>query len=138
MGYISATMKRNDKGFVEGDEVYVWECIDHKHVLKKYPGVFEFFMKNEDGEHTSIFNDKLKKYEFDNLRDFRAAKKMLIEERGEKLYESDIGVDTKVLSKYYYNQPAPDLNIMLYDIEVDYKSQTFPDETVVKIRMKPK
>jgi DNA polymerase elongation subunit (family B) len=138
MSYVSASMKRNEQGFVEGDDVYIWECIDHKHVMRKVPGLFEFYVVHEDGEYKSIFNEPLRKYEFDSYNEFRQARKMLTVERGLKLYESDISADTKVLSKLYYNAKTPELNVCMWDIEVDYATQSFGDDYSCKVRKKPK
>ena len=135
MTYISAIMKRDDKGFINSDEVLVWECIDGKNVLKRYPGVFEFYVRKEDGEYTSVYNEKLTKYEFDTYTEFRQARKYLLQEKNLKLYESDISPDTKVLSKHYYEKPSPKLNVLLYDIEVDYKTISYGNEFVAKARM---
>lgn len=135
MTYISAIMKRNDNGFVTGDDVLVWECIDGKNVLKTYPGIFEFYVKKEGGPYRSVFGDQLEKYEFDTFQEFRQAKKYLLQEKKLKLYESDISPDTKVLSAHYYEKPSPKLNVLLYDIEVFYRTRSFSDDTVVKIRI---
>jgi DNA polymerase elongation subunit (family B) len=128
-------MKRDDRGFINSDEVLVWECIDGKNTLKRHPGVFEFYVKKDDGEFTSVFNEKLTKYEFDTYTEFRQARKYLLTEKNLKLYESDISPDTKVLSKHYYEKPSATLNVLLYDIEVDYKTISYGDDFVAKARM---
>jgi hypothetical protein len=138
MAYISAIMKRDDRGFINNDDVLVWECIDGKNVLKRYPGVFEFYVKKEGGSYTSVFGEPLEKYEFDTYTEFRQARKYLLTEKNIKLYESDISPDTKVLSKHYYEKPAPTLNVLLYDIEVFYRTRSFSDDTIVKIRIPKK
>lgn len=134
MGYISAEMNTNDKGFIDGSDVFVYENIDKKIVIKKYKGIFEFYEKHEDGEYTSVYNEKLIKYEFDDINEFRTARKSFLN-KGIKLYESDISADMKVLSKYYYDKPSPELNIALYDIETAYHSRSFSDDQIVKIRI---
>ena len=136
MSYVSAVQLRNEKGFAEGDDIYVWECIDHKHVRKTYKGIFEFYTEDEDGDYNSIYGTKLKKHEFDTFSDFRMARKMLKEERGMKLYESDISPDTKVLSKYYFNKEAPTLNVLMWDIETSNFAESFSDNHIVDIKIK--
>lgn len=135
MTYISAIMKRNENGFVTGDDVLVWECVDGKNVLKTYPGIFEFYVKKEDGPYKSVFGDYLEKYEFDTFQEFRQAKKYLLQEKKLKLYESDISPDTKVLSAHYYEKPSPKLNVLLYDIEVDYATLSYGGDYIAKARM---
>lgn len=135
MTYISAFMPRNEKGFITEDVVYVYECINHKNILKKYPAIFEYYTKSESGKYTSIFGETLTKVVYDNNKEFRLGKKEAIE-NGEKLYESDIQPETKVLMEHYYGKPAPDLNVLFYDIEVDYVSRKFNDADKVTIRKK--
>lgn len=116
MSYISAVQKQ--------DTVLVWERLDkNTRVCKTYPGVFEFYVAHPKGEYRSIYDEPLKKYEFDTYSDFRDARKYLIDEKHVKLYESDINVPIKVLSKYYYKVPTPTINLTLYDIEVDYRAE---------------
>ena len=134
MTYINATMRRNEKGFAVGDDVLVWECINKKNVLKIYKGIFEFYARNEIGEHKSVFGETLQKYEFDTFDEFRQARKYLSKERNIELYESDISPETKILSKYYYEAETPDVNVFLYDIEVDYKSASYDDDYVARTR----
>jgi len=135
MTYISAFMPRNEKGFITEDVVYVYECINHKNILKKYPAIFEYYTKSDNGKYTSIFGEPLTKIVYDSNKEFRLGKKEAIE-NGEKLYESDIQPETKVLMEHYYGKPAPDLNVLFYDIEVDYVSRKFNDTDIVTLRKK--
>lgn len=135
MTYISAFMPRDEKGFITEDVVYVYECINHKNILKKYPAIFEYYTKSERGQYTSIFGETLTKVVYSSTREFRIAKKEALE-NGDKLYESDIPPETKVLMEHYYGKPAPDLNVLFYDIEVDYVSRKFNDADIVTIRAK--
>jgi len=114
MSYISAKLDRKT------NKVLVWHSENHVTTCKRYPGIYEFYIADKDGEYVSVFNEKLKKYSFDSYYEFEEAKKFLIDEKRIKLYESDIDIEFKVLSKLYYKQPAPKLNITMYDIEVDY------------------
>lgn len=134
MTYINATMRRNEKGFAVGDDVLVWECINKKNILKTYKGIFEFYARNEIGEHESVFGETLQKYEFDTFDEFRQARKYLTKERNIELYESDISPESKILSKYYYEAETPEVNVLLYDIEVDYKSASYDDSYVARTR----
>jgi DNA polymerase elongation subunit (family B) len=135
MTYISAFMPRDEKGFITEDVVYVYECINHKNILKKYPAIFEYYTKSERGEYTSIFGESLTKIVYNSTREFRIGKKEALG-NGEKLYESDIQPETKVLMEHYYGKPAPDLNVLFYDIEVDYVSRKYNDNDIVTIRTK--
>jgi DNA polymerase elongation subunit (family B) len=44
----------------------------------------------------------------------------MYKDRGKQLYESDISVEQKVMSKHYYGAEMGPLNITFFDIEVDY------------------
>ena len=111
MSYISAWRKQND--------VYVWERVDGKRELKTIPGIFEFYAPTKTGTYTSIFGEKLEKFEFANWFRFNEAKQQF-KSRGVQLYESDIGPELKVLAEQYHDVKAPDLHYTLWDIEVDY------------------
>lgn len=114
MSYISAELDRRN------NEVLVWHSENHITKCDRHPGIFEFYVAHTDGEYKSVFDEKLKKYEFETYADFNTAREFLIKDRGLKLYESDIPVEFKVLSKLYYKTPAPKINITFWDIEVDY------------------
>ncbi len=111
MSYISAIRKR--------DEVLVWERHEVGRVEKYYPAPFYFFVEDPGGKYKSIYGDSLSQVQFRDGGEFNSAKNDLVSSRI-KLYESDIPPELKVLSKYYYNVPAPKLHVTFLDIEVDY------------------
>ena len=111
MSYLSAIRS--------GNEVIVWERQDGKRVPVSYPAPFYFYVEDPNGEHTTIYGDKVTRYDFDEWKDFTTVKKKCVDEKM-KLFESDIPPDLKVLSKEYYGADAPTLNITFLDIEVDY------------------
>jgi len=106
----------------QGDQVIVWERVDGKRVVKNYPAPYYFFTKDSEGEYTSIFGDALTRHDFINFRDFRSAKEDM-KSYGMDIFESDIAPESRILSEYYYGQPAPKLNITFLDIEVDYNKE---------------
>jgi len=115
--YISTYLTEDKK------TVVVWE--KSKGGTRKavqYDAPYEFFIENEESEQEffSVNGKRLEKIEFDNPFDFYEVRKQLREE-GIKLYESDISCELKILSDYYYKQPVDaELNVTVYDIEVDY------------------
>lgn len=111
MSYISAWRKQND--------VFIWERIDGKREMRTIPGIFEFYAPSKNGKYKSVFGENLEKFEFANWFRFNDAKKQF-QQRGVRLYESDIGAELKVLSERYHDVKAPDLHYTLWDIEVDY------------------
>ncbi len=114
MSYISAVRHH--------DEVLVWERKDNVRTLKTYTAPFYYFTKDEDGDHVSIFGDKLKRHDFRNGREFNTEKKDN-KSSDVQMFESDVAPESRVLSDHYYGQPAPDLNVTFLDIEVDYNKE---------------
>ena len=106
-----------------GDQVFVWERNqDGQRVLETYPTPYYFYAESSKGEYTSMYGEKLSRFDFNNNKDFQRARQELIS-NGVKLYESDIPPELKILSEHYYNVPAPKLNVTFLDIEVDYSKE---------------
>ena len=111
MSYINALQIR--------DEVLVWERNDEGREAKIFPAPYYFYVKDDNGEFTSIYGDKLTRHDFGSGQEFREAKKQL-EANNVEVFESDITPDLKVLAEEYYNAKVPKLHVTNYDIEVDY------------------
>lgn len=108
--------------------VKVWERTKEGRITKEYPSPFYFFVEHEHGEYRDYKNTPLKKLEFNSFEEYYNTVKRL-KQNGISLWESDIPLEYKVLSQYYYNQDLSEkLNIGFYDIEIDYdKSRGMPD-----------
>jgi DNA polymerase elongation subunit (family B) len=111
--YISAALSKDYK------KVVVWERIGKSRRRKEYDADFSFFVQHPEGEYLDIFDNKLKRMQFDTFRDFIEAKK-LNKSRGIKMYESDISLEQKILSEHYHGKLVGDINVTFFDIEVDY------------------
>ena len=111
MSYISALYRWKT------DEVIVWERNNGKREVKKYPAPLFCYTENEDGKYTSIFGKKLERHDFETSDAFKIFK---LRHKRNRLYESDIQPDIKVLSQHYYNVELPKLHVTFLDIEVDY------------------
>jgi len=111
-----------------GKKIFIWERNnDSGLLLKKYDAEYYFYTRHKDGEYTDIYGYPLKKHSFENSSELQKAKKYYKESLNKNVYESDISATLKILSKHYYNKPAPKLHISLYDIEVDYNpNKGFP------------
>lgn len=122
MSYISAQQQKNN--------VLVWERIDPSpegRIIKQYTAPHYFYVSDPNGESTTIYNTKVKKYTYSSSKEAYEAKQKFQNEQA-TLWESDIGCDQRILSQYYYNKPSPKLNTTLYDIEVDVqKEMGFPN-----------
>lgn len=115
MSYISALKKK--------DKVLVWEKNENnERILKRYNAPFYFYTLNPDGEHTSLYGDKLIRTDFDDENLFYESRKRA-RSAGVTLFESDISCELKILSEHYYNVPEPQINVTYYDIEVDYSTE---------------
>ncbi len=111
MSYINAIKQR--------DHVLVWERVDGKRKVVMHNAPYYFYSKHLEGEYTSIYGDKLMRHDFATGREFNAGKAR-ISAFGSDLFESDIPIELKVLSKKYYEAKLPELHVTLFDIEVDY------------------
>lgn len=102
-----------------GDDVLIWERTEHGRELLVRPAPYYFYATDPEGKFTSLYGDKLSRFDFASSREFYLAKKKF-KENDYELFESDIPPEIKYLSEHYYNVKAPKLNVTLYDIEVDY------------------
>lgn len=127
MSYISTQLKNN--------EVFVWErCpITNERILKTYTAPYYFYVEDPDGDVTTIYGTKVTKVEFKDSSSAYRAKQQYQEDKV-KLWESDISPELRILSNNYYNVPAPKLHVTFYDIEVDYKIESYSDNHQVRIR----
>lgn len=116
MSYISATELQNE------NQVIVWERVDGKRITKRYPAPYNFYYEDENGEHVSLYGDKLKRAEFFDRAEFINVKDELTRQ-GYQLYESDIRPELKVLSEHYKDAEVPNLHVTFFDIEVDYNRE---------------
>lgn len=112
MSYISALRK--------DDQVIVWSRNnDGERETVVYPAPWYFYIEDAKGKYETIYGDRVSKLEFETGREYFQAKQEL-ENKGKRLFESDIPAEQRVLSNAYYNVPAPKLHVTFYDIEVDY------------------
>lgn len=113
MSYISAIRTNND--------VLVWERNKHsqKRKLQVYPAPYYFYVRHKDGEYTSMYGDKLTRYDYKTSAEFQSARADC-QGSAIEMFESDIPPELKILSEKYYGIPAPKLHVSFFDIEVDY------------------
>lgn len=111
MSYINAIKRNND--------VLVWERVDGKRKLVMHDAPYYFYTRDEAGEYTSMFGDKLTRHDYNTGKEFNDGRARM-SSFGSDLYESDIPIELKVLSEKYYEAELPKLHVTLFDIEVDY------------------
>lgn len=105
----------------EQDKVLVWErpIGGGPRTLKKYTPPRYFYIDDENGEHVTITNNRVRKLEFDNGFEFNQYVRAAID--AGSAYESDIRPDSRILMNEYFGRPTPVINYAFLDIEVDVK-----------------
>lgn len=112
MSYISTRIHNGD--------VLVWERHNPNiRTVKTHEAPHYFYIPDKNGKYKTIFDTPVSKVEFKTSKEAWQAKQKYTD-NGIKMWESDIGPELRVLSNRYYNIPAPNLNVSMYDIEVDY------------------
>jgi DNA polymerase elongation subunit (family B) len=112
MSYIDAYYKR------EEDRVYVVER-DSKGQRKfvDYDARYLFYYPDPRGKHRSIYGETLQKVQSSNWKEFIKEQKI---RSNKKLYEQDINPVFRCLEENYLGKDAPKLNVVFFDIEVDF------------------
>ena len=112
MSYIDAYYKR------EEDRVYVVER-DSKGQRKfvDYDARYLFYYPDPRGKHRSIYRETLQKVQCSNWKEFIKEQKI---RSNKKLYEQDINPVFRCLEENYLGKDAPKLNVVFFDIEVDF------------------
>lgn len=111
--YLSAALSK------DRSEVIVWERKNKKRCTVKYPVPYYFYIQSPKGQYKDIFGSKLTRLEFDNYPSYKSNLDRY-KNQGEKIYESDIRAEYKVLAEQYANTQLPNSHITFFDIEVDY------------------
>ena len=112
MSYIDAFYKR------EEDKVYVVER-DSKGQRRfvDYDARYTFYYPDARGKHRSIFGETLQKVQASTWKQFIKEQKI---RSNKKLYEQDINPIFRCLEENYLGKDTPKLNVVFFDIEVDF------------------
>lgn len=100
--------------------VKIVERDNGKRVFKDYPGIFEFYVKDQKGKHKSIHGDSVLKIECGSIGEF---KKMTQIHSHKKTYESDIRPINRIIEKHYKHKNPADLHVAFFDIETDFDKE---------------
>lgn len=76
-----------------------------------------FYYPDQNGSFTSIYGDKLERFQTTNNKLFQKEKKVMSRH---KLFESDMNPVFRCLADNYLNATTPNLHIAFFDIEVDF------------------
>ncbi|PPD55740.1 MAG: hypothetical protein CTY12_00340 [Methylotenera sp.] len=112
MSYISAITKDN--------YVTVWERDETGRNVVEYTAPYYFYVDDPRGKDRTIFDTPVKRIDCGDSRQAFYKKRNEFRDKGIKVWESDISPEIRVLSKQYFEKPAPVLHISFLDIEVDY------------------
>ncbi len=99
------------------DTIHVVERRNGKRIFQKFPAKYVFYAKTPKGQHTSIYGDKLYKFEGSSFSHFQKERSTV---REGFLFEQDINPVFRHLEEHYKGVDAPELNIAFFDIEVDF------------------
>ena len=114
--YITAWQERDKKR----DVVVVLESENDSIKRVEYKSPYYFFEEHPDGEYLSMYRTKLRRHEFDNLRDYEAAKKKATKRK----FESDFNPIKRVLMDFYYDRPISTPKFAILDIETKWDPLT--------------
>ncbi len=116
MSYISAIVPSKHDNIVR-----VWERDSSgDRITLEYEAPYFFYIDDEDGEFTTIYDTKVTKIDCGTNRKLFYKKRNEYQDKGITVWESDIGAELRVLSSEYYDKPAPKLNVTFLDIENNY------------------
>ena len=112
MSYIDALYKKDE------DKIYVVERDPKKgRVFVEYDARYVFYYPDARGKHRSITGKTLQKIQC------RTSKEFIKEQRirsNKALYEQDINPVFRCLEENYLGKETPKLNVLFFDIEVDF------------------
>lgn len=109
--YLSAVQYNN--------KISVWERLPDGRVFKQFKTPYYFYIIDIKGKYKDIFGNKLRRLDFNNYREYKNAIESY-QRDGQRLFESDIRPEYKILAEHYHGTDVPATHFTLFDIEVDY------------------
>lgn len=129
MTYVDALLEK------EKNVIHVVERANGKRVFNSYSSRYVVYWPSERGKHTSIFGERLEKFETTRWEEFQRECRLIPRD---KQYESDINPIFRCFYDHYRNTPSPKLHVAFFDIEVGWEAFKLPEDFQVKIRKKQK
>jgi len=112
MSYIDAIWDRDN------DRVRVVERDPKKgRIYVDYPARYVFYYPDNKGKYKSIYGESLSKVTCKSFKEFAKEQKI---HSSHRLFESDINASFRILEENYLGKDAPKLNVVFFDIEVDF------------------
>ena len=112
MSYIDALYKKDE------DKIYVVERDPKKgRVFVEYDARYVFYYPDARGKHRSITGETLQKVTCATSKEFIKEQRI---RSNKSLYEQDINPVFRCLEENYLGKDTPKLNVLFFDIEVDF------------------
>jgi len=111
MTYVDAILEK-DKNCI-----HVVERVNHKRVFNTYPSKYVMYFPSERGKYTSIYGERLDKFETTRWEEFQRECRLVPKTQQ---YESDMNPIFRCFYEHYKNAASPHLHVGFFDIEVDY------------------
>jgi DNA polymerase elongation subunit (family B) len=109
--YVDAILEK-DKNRIE-----VVERVNGQRVYTSWPSRYVVYFPSERGRYTSIFGQRMDKFETTRSEEFQRELRMIDKQ---KQYESDINPIFRCFYDHYKNAPSPKLNVAFFDIETNF------------------
>ena len=112
MSYIDALYRKDE------DKIYVVERDPKKgRVFVEYDARYVFYYPDSRGKHRSITGEPLQKVVCSTSKEFIKEQRI---RSNKQLYEQDINPVFRCLEENYLGKETPKLNVLFFDIEVDF------------------
>lgn len=102
------------------DIVQVVERVNGKRVYKDFPAWRTFYVEDSNGNHLSIYGDKVREIRCKTRKEFFKERKIF---SSKKMFESDFKPENICLSQNYNGAEPPTLHTAFFDIEVDFNKE---------------
>ena len=99
------------------DVLQVVERVDGERVYTDYPARYVFYYADVKGKYNTIFNTPCSRIVTRTWKEFQKERKV---NSDKKLFEADINPIFRCLEDNYLGKEAPVLNVVFFDIEVDF------------------
>lgn len=116
MSYVDAYHDRKT------DRIRVSERINGRRILRELKPVYEVYTLDPKGSTLSITGENCTRHTFLTNKEFRT----FIQEckkNNTRMFESDVSPLFKTMQRTYKNEKSPDLNVVFFDIEVDFNQE---------------
>jgi len=112
MSYIDALYKKDE------DKIYVVERdLKKGRIFTEYDARYVFYYPDSRGKHRSITGEPLQKVSCSTSKEFIKEQRI---RSNKALYENDINPVFRCLEENYLGKETPKLNVLFFDIEVDF------------------